>query len=159
MISVDCSLQQHHLDSCQRHNVHLAESVPDLSFWEVRRTNGIFSFVHVSQLAENNLRATSGPRRRPTYWAVPWRNSPPASLSTRPRARCPEPARSARRLTRSAQPTQVLHTFHLCCTRLWSVTYIHTQHVNWHTSVCASPKGNCTLNCKHERSKAYLCGE
>lgn len=99
--------------------------------WALGESQGLmaffFSFMHASQLVANNLHATSGPRRRPTCWAAPWRKSPPASLSTRPRAPCPEPARSARRLTRTAQPTQVIRTFHLYCTRLWYLTHTHTR--------------------------------
>lgn len=143
--------------------------VPCLA-WAFGKSKGLmafFLFPHVSQLAENNLHATSGPRRRPTCWAAHWRNSPPASLSTRPRARCLEPARSARRLTRMAQPIQVFRTFYLCCTRLRSLTLAHThshaQHVDWHASVCSSPQGNCRLNSMlyffHAWSNAYLCGE
>lgn len=69
--------------------------------------------MHVSQLAGNNLHVMSGPRRQPTCWAAPWRSSPPPSSSTRPRAPCPEPAPSARLLTKMAQQMQVLHRPHL----------------------------------------------
>lgn len=68
--------------------------------------------MHVSQLAGNNLHVMSGPRRQPTCWAAPWRNSPPPSSSTRPRAPCPEPAPSARLQTKMAQQMQVLRRPH-----------------------------------------------
>lgn len=67
-------------------------------------------FIHLSQLAGNNLHVMSGPRRQPTCWVVPWRSFPPPSSSIRPRAPCPEPAPSARLQTKMAQQMQVLQT-------------------------------------------------
>lgn len=66
-------------------------------------------FMRVSQLAGNNLHVMSGPRKRPTCWAAPWRSYPPPSSSARPGAPCPEPAPFARLQKKMAQQMQVLH--------------------------------------------------
>lgn len=96
---------------CQRQDCHKATR---LAMCPGLLAEGLMEvFMHVSQLAGNNLHVTSGPRRRPTCWAAPWRSSPPPSSSTRPRAPCPEPAPFARLLTKMAQQMQVLHTAHL----------------------------------------------
>lgn len=37
------------------------------------------------QLGESNLLAMSGPRKLPTFWAAPWKSSPPPSSSINPK--------------------------------------------------------------------------
>lgn len=100
---VSVSLTRHITPPCQRLHCHKAIRLAMLA-------EGLMEvFMHVSQLAGNNLHVMSGPRRQPTCWAAPWRSSPPPSSSTRLRARCPEPAPSVRRLRKVARETQVLH--------------------------------------------------
>lgn len=140
------SLTRHIIPTCQRHVSYLAGSVPGGSLAE-----GLMEvFMHVSQLAGNNLHVTSGPRRQPTCWAAPWRNSPPPSSSTRPRAPCPEPARFARRRTKMAQPTQVFHTQRIYPRYLFPLCF--------HTHTQASVHHLREIACCG-RSKAYLRNE
>jgi len=103
-------------------------------------------FMHVSQLAGNNLHVMSGPRRQPTCWAAPWKSFPPPSSSIRPRAPCPEPAPSARLLMKMAQQMQVLHRPHLPvffssprsppALLFFSVTLTVFSHSYLHTDMC-----------------------
>lgn len=146
---------------CQRQDCHKATR---LAVCPGLLAEGLMEvFMHVSQLAGNNLHVTSGPRRRPTCWAAPWRSSPPPSSSTRPRAPCPEPAPFARLLTKMAQQMQVLHTAHLPAeSRLYIpeppslppplflfVTLFPQTHTDrrthTHICLCSSPEGNCML--------------
>lgn len=162
---VTVSLTRDIILPCQRQDCHKATR---LSVRLGCLAEGLMEvFMHVSQLAGNNLHVMSGPRRQPTCWAAPWRSSPPPSSSTRPRAPCPEPAVSARLLTKMAQETQVLHTQTTCTNTLLSSlltascspfplslslclllphphTYIHT-HGCIHTHLCSSPERNCML--------------
>lgn len=128
---VSVSLTRDIILPCQRLNCHKATR---LAMCKGYLAEGLMEvFMHVSQLAGNNLHVMSGPRRQPTCWAAPWRSSPPPSSSTRPRAPCPEPAPSAKLLTKMAQQTQVpLHPLappsHSHCFHTHAFTYASAHH-------------------------------
>lgn len=111
MFLVCVSLTTDIILACPRQGCHKATSLAMCLGWLAEGLMEVF--MHMSQLAGNNLHVMNGPRRQRTCWAAPWRSSPPPSSSTRPRAPCPEAAPSARLLTRMAQQMQVLHRPHL----------------------------------------------
>lgn len=71
------------------------------------------SFKHIltyfPQRDEGSLPVTNGPRRRPTFWAVPWRSCPLLSLSTRPKG-CSTPAHSEEGRTMAARAMAQVNT-------------------------------------------------
>ena len=103
--AVISSLTADVIPPCQRQDCH---HTTRLVMCPRRLAEGLMGvFMVVSQLAGNNLRVTSGPRRRPTCWAAPWRSCPPPSTSTKPKALCQESAPYGSPLRRTARETQV----------------------------------------------------
>lgn len=165
MISVDCSLQQHHLDSSLSETQRPPGWMDACLVSALGKSQGLmaFFFLHACVSAGRKQFARHEWAQKAAYLLGCTLEELSSCLfkhqakGTLPRASSVRQAADENGTADAGIPhiPLVLHS------PLVPHTHAHTQtqHVDWHTSVCSSPKGNCMLNCKHGRSKAYRCGE